>query len=209
MINWLFFYLADVRKMEGVANDCRVGNEIRILRPEFSPAVAAATMKFNAALRVLSQIVWEYSMCRTSTLLEYDVQYDLYDVLMMYLESWSTPGVWHYCSMHALQQLTVDHTGPGTGYCTFRNHAEAPHRVRLGFTNLTSARTNQDALSMLLSYCSTVCQYVELEDISNQYCDVGADVKRVKPNWNRGWHFCHGKQSQSWSTTIAIHTIYL
>ncbi len=29
-----------------------------------------------------------------------------------------------------------------------------------------SARTNQDALSMLLSYCSTICQYVEGEDIS-------------------------------------------
>jgi len=39
-------------------------------------------------------------------------------------------------------------------------------RIRLGFTNLTSARTNQDAPSMLLSYCSTVCQYVEREDIS-------------------------------------------
>ncbi len=38
--------------------------------------------------------------------------------------------------------------------------------IRLGFTLLTSARTNQDALSMLLSYCSTVCQYVEREDIS-------------------------------------------
>jgi hypothetical protein len=39
-------------------------------------------------------------------------------------------------------------------------------QIRLGFTLLTSARTNQDALSMLLSYCSTVCQYVECEDIS-------------------------------------------
>ncbi len=36
----------------------------------------------------------------------------------------------------------------------------------LGFTLLTSSRTYQDALSMLLSYCSTVWQYVEREDIS-------------------------------------------
>jgi hypothetical protein len=36
----------------------------------------------------------------------------------------------------------------------------------LGFTLLTSARTNQDAFSTPLSYCSAVCQYVEYEDIS-------------------------------------------
>ncbi len=81
MISWLFFYLADVRKMEGVANDCRVGNEIRILRPEFSPAVAAATMKFNAALRVLSQSFESTvpgSMNRTSTILYSSMMYDLY-----------------------------------------------------------------------------------------------------------------------------------
>ena len=42
-------------------------------------------------------------------------------------------------------------------------------KVRVvGFTLLTSALTNLDALSILLSYCSTVCQYV-----------VRADVKRV------------------------------
>jgi hypothetical protein len=39
--------------------------------------------------------------------------------------------------------------------------------IRLGFTLLTSAHTNQDALSMLVSYCSTVCQCVEREDISS------------------------------------------
>jgi hypothetical protein len=38
--------------------------------------------------------------------------------------------------------------------------------IRLGFTLLTSARTNQNALSMLLSYCSTVCLYVERDGIS-------------------------------------------
>ncbi len=39
--------------------------------------------------------------------------------------------------------------------------------IRLGFTLLTSTRrTNQDALSMLLSYCITVWQYAECEDIS-------------------------------------------
>ena len=39
-------------------------------------------------------------------------------------------------------------------------------QIQLGFTLLTSARTNQDALSMLLSYCNNVCQCVEREDIS-------------------------------------------
>ena len=41
-----------------------------------------------------------------------------------------------------------------------------PDPTTVGFTLLTSARTNQDALSMLLSYCSNVWPYVVREDIS-------------------------------------------
>jgi hypothetical protein len=56
-------------------------------------------------------------------------------------------------------------------YCLWRNKG-VPFtplyyaQIRLGFTLLTSSRTNQDALSMLPSYCITVWQYDEREDIS-------------------------------------------
>ncbi len=58
--------------------------------------------------------------------------------------------------------------------------------IRLGFTLLTSARTNQDALSMLLPYCSTVCQCVEREDISSvTWALTSKEWSLIEPTWKR------------------------
>ena len=66
-------------------------------------------------------------------------------------------------TMFVLFDMLLNHSGVYFvwGVCLW-----AEVQIGLGFTLLTSSRTNQDALSMLLSYCSTVWQYVEREDIS-------------------------------------------
>jgi hypothetical protein len=58
-------------------------------------------------------------------------------------------------------------------------------KIRLGFTLLTSSRTNQDALSVLLSYCSTVWQYVEREDISTVTWELTSkEWNLIEPIWH-------------------------